>query len=57
MSITVTAPVARPASEKGALDGFESRCECCGLVMRSSLLSLLQSDIAAHIAYHERKAK
>ena len=47
--ITSVAP-----STVGATGGFECKCSC-GLVMRSSLLTALQVDVAQHIAYHERK--
>jgi hypothetical protein len=51
---TQTQIVAVPASGPGALSGFEARCTC-GLVMKSSLRSLIQADTAAHAAYHTRK--
>jgi hypothetical protein len=48
--------VEKPAREAGALDGFEARCSC-GLTMSSSLRSLLEADVAAHAAWHERQAR
>lgn len=53
-SYSISAIVESPASQPGALDGFEARCSC-GLVMRSSMRSLLDADVAAHAAYHERR--
>lgn len=53
-SYTVSGIVERKATEAGALDGFECKCSC-GLVMRSSLRSLLEQDVAAHAAYHTRR--
>lgn len=53
-SYTVSRIVERKATEAGALDGFECKCSC-GLVMRSSLRSLLEQDVAAHAAYHTRR--
>lgn len=47
--------VAKPARTAGALDGFECRCETCGLVMSSSLRTLLDADAAAHARWHERQ--
>jgi hypothetical protein len=43
-------------SEPGALHRYECSCSC-GTVLRSSLRSLLLSDINAHIAWHETKAR
>jgi hypothetical protein len=43
------------ASRPGALPGFEARCSC-GLVLRSSLLTALEADLAAHAAWHARQA-
>lgn len=52
---TPTAIEAVPASGPGALAGFESRCTC-GLVMRSSLLTIVTLDVADHLRYWEREA-
>src|SRR5262245_58759916 len=54
-SFEISPIVATPASGPGALDGFEARCSC-GLVMRSSLRTLLEQDVADHAAYHARRA-
>lgn len=51
---TLTPVVAVSASEKGALPGFKSVCSC-GLVMKSSLRTLLEADRVAHLAYHAKK--
>lgn len=51
---TLSLLVAVPASEAGALDGFECRCTC-GLVLRSSLLAGLRADAATHLSWHERQ--
>lgn len=40
-----------PASAAGALAGFESRCDC-GLVIRSSLRSIIEADVREHLAWH-----
>lgn len=53
-STTPILPVA--ATQKGALDGFQSTCSC-GLVMKSSLLSLLEQDVAAHVAWHQKRGQ
>ena len=54
-AFSITPIVEREASEQGALDGFEATCSC-GLVLRSSLRSLLETDVADHAAYHARQA-
>ena len=38
----------------GALAGFESRCTC-GLVIRSSLLTIAQADVREHVQWAARK--
>lgn len=55
MTYTTPPIVARPATGPGALDGFESSCTC-GLVLRSSIRSILEADVAEHAAYHARQA-
>lgn len=45
----------KPASEKGALDGFQVTCTC-GHVAGSSLDVLAKQHAAAHLRWHERKA-
>lgn len=45
-----TAIEAVPASGPGALAGFESRCTC-GLAIRSSLLTIVQLDVQAHLRF------
>lgn len=52
---TLSPIVAVEASGPGALAGFESRCSC-GLVLRSSLRTILEADRREHGAYHARKA-
>jgi hypothetical protein len=42
-----------PASQPGALSGFEAVCSSCGMALRSSLRTLIVSDIAAHQRWHE----
>jgi hypothetical protein len=54
MAPTVTPIEHRPPSEPGALDSYTSSCSC-GLVMRSSLRSLVLADVAHHVAWHARK--
>ena len=51
---TSSSPRAVNASGLGAVSGYESRCTC-GLVLRSSLLPLLEADRSAHLAWHEKK--
>jgi len=52
MALHTTTPVeAIEASSTGALAGFESRCESCGLVIRSSLRSIVVADVWEHVAY------
>jgi len=46
--------IAAGESLPGALDGFESTCSC-GLVMRSSLLIILEQDRREHGAWHARR--
>ena len=49
--------VAVGPSGPGALDGFESRCSC-GLVIRSSLRTIVEADLREHLAYFAgRKAR
>lgn len=43
------------ANGKGALNGYVTKCECCGLVLRSSLHSALRADMTQHADYHARK--
>jgi len=45
------------ATEAGALDGFESTCQSCGMVLSSSLFTCLLNDIAEHGAWHDRNAR
>jgi hypothetical protein len=45
-----------PPSGPGAISGFESRCDC-GLVIRSSLLTIIRADVNEHLAYHYQKSK
>jgi hypothetical protein len=52
MNLSQIAPVA--ASSAGSLSGFECKCTC-GMVLRSSLRTILEQDAAAHLAYHARK--
>jgi len=54
-SYSLSQIVAFKATERGALDGFECKCSC-GMVLRSSLRTLLISDANAHAAYHEKQA-
>jgi hypothetical protein len=52
-SYSLSPIVARKATERGALDGFQ--CECsCGLTLRSSLRTILVQDALDHAAYHAR---
>lgn len=51
-TITPIQPV--PASGPGALAGFEATCSC-GLVMRSSLESMIRQDVAEHARWHARR--
>jgi hypothetical protein len=53
-SITKIQPVA--ASGAGALSGFECKCSC-GMVLRSSLETLLRNDAAEHSAYHTKRGQ
>lgn len=41
----------------GALDGFKTTCEVCGMVLSHTFESSLQLDALAHAAYHERAGK
>jgi hypothetical protein len=51
-------PIAeRPASERGALAAHTCTCLVCGLVLSSSLRSLLEHDVAEHARWHERRAE
>lgn len=47
--------VESPASGPGALAGFETTCSC-GLVLKSSLRSLIEADAAEHADWHARQA-
>ena len=55
-TMTLSAITTAPASRPGAVSGYECKCSC-GLVMRSSLLTALHIDAAAHVAYHEKRGK
>jgi hypothetical protein len=48
-----------PANEggRGNIAGFESTCPKCGLVMRNSTQSGIDSDVAGHAVYHEKRDK
>ena len=54
MQYTISAIEPVGPSEPGALSGFEARCSC-GLVMRSSLLTIAQFDVRDHARYHETR--
>jgi hypothetical protein len=54
-AFVLSSAVSVPASGAGALAGFECKCSC-GMVLRSSLRTILEADVAAHAAYHTRKA-
>jgi hypothetical protein len=45
------------ATEKGALDGFQASCSCCGLTIKSSMRTMIESDIAAHEKWHAKRDK
>jgi len=45
---TWTAIVAVPATEAGALSGFEATCKACGQTYGSSLKTTLQLDMQDH---------
>lgn len=51
---SLTAIAAVPASGPGALAGFESRCSC-GLVIRSSLRTIVEADVREHVAYFAKR--
>lgn len=53
---TQTAIAAVPASGPGALAGFESTCSC-GLVMRSSLRTIIEQDVREHAAWHAKRGR
>jgi hypothetical protein len=54
-SATSTQVVPVPASEPGALAGFEFDCEDCAEVARFSLEGLALEHARAHVAYMLRK--
>lgn len=45
-----------PASQAGAIAGYESRCTC-GIVIRSSLRPLAEADASAHLAWHQKQGR
>jgi hypothetical protein len=52
-----TTPIRQvPPSGPGALAGYESRCSC-GLVMRSSLLTIIRADVRDHLIWHDSLRK
>lgn len=51
-----SAIVAVPASGPGALAGFEAVCEC-GLVMRSSLETIIRQDVFDHVRWHQARGR
>jgi hypothetical protein len=50
----IIAIVPSPATEKGALDGFEAICSC-GYRLKSSLRTCAMSDGHRHVAYMNEK--
>ena len=44
------------ASGRGDLDGFRATCTC-GLVMQSSLRTMIEADVASHVAWHAKRGK
>ncbi len=38
-----------------SLPGFQATCPDCGMKMTSTMRANLEQDVAAHIAYHEKK--
>jgi len=51
-----SAIVAVPASQPGALAGYESRCTC-GLVIRSSMETIIRQDVWEHAAWHAKRGR
>jgi hypothetical protein len=49
-------PITAVAGCNGSVDGFTTTCSC-GLVIASSLRTLIAADAAAHLAWHERRGK
>ena len=53
---TSPAITAVPASQSGALAGFETRCTC-GLLMANTIKWNLEADVREHEAYFAAKAR
>lgn len=53
MAASVSALRPTPA-KNSSLAGFEAVCSC-GLVLRSSLRTIAEQDVVAHLAWHQRK--
>lgn len=53
-NFSISPIAARPASEASALDCFEARCSC-GLVMSSSMPTIIAGDVRDHLAWHTRR--
>jgi hypothetical protein len=52
MNTFTQTPIRRVApSGPGALSGFETACSC-GLVIRSSILSMVRADLVGHQSWH-----
>jgi hypothetical protein len=51
---TCSTIVPAPASGPGALEHYSSTCTC-GMVLASTMLTLVQADVVAHLRYHERQ--
>ena len=52
-----TSPIeAVAASGTGAIAGFESRCTC-GLVIRSSMESIIRQDVWEHVEWHRKRGR
>ncbi len=56
LTASLTPITAVAASEKGAVAGFETRCTC-GLVIRSSLRTMIEQDAANHLEWHSKRSR